>query len=604
MHEMNAVAAGNEADVNSQESLDWLRHSCAHVMAQAVQELYPGTKITIGPAIENGFYYDFDGPHQFTLEDLPKIEKRMLQIAEGNHAFKGEEKSYDDSRRYWEGRGEKYKIELLDGIKAKGEKITHYTHDTFTDLCRGGHVPSTKAIRHFKLLSVAGAYWRGDEKNAMLQRLYGTAWPSKQQLDDYLKMLEQAKARDHRKLGPALDLFSVQDLAGPGLIFWHPKGGLMRMIMEDWLRAAALKRGYQMVYTPHIANVSLWETSGHRSFYKDNMFTEIEVEKADYQLKPMNCPFHILIYKSKLRSYRELPMRLAELGTVYRYERSGVLHGLMRVRGFTQDDAHIFCTPDQIESEVEGCIDFALEVFRAFGFTKYAMEVSTWDPAKRADYSGEAADWERAQAALENVLKRRGIAYKLCVGEAAFYGPKIDVKLIDAIGRSWQLSTVQFDFNLPKKFELEFVSNDGSRRQPLMVHRALYGSIERFFGILIEHYAGNFPLWLSPVQVKILTLTDEQAGAAQALEGRLKAAGLRVCVDLRPEKIGAKIRDAQLEKIPYMVVLGPKDVAAGTLAVRLRSGKQIFGVVEADLVGRLLNEASEMTPTSPPWEQA
>jgi threonyl-tRNA synthetase len=560
-------------------------------MAQAVQELFPGTKITIGPAIENGFYYDFDNKgHQFTLEDLPKIEKRMRQIAEGNHSFKGQEVSYQESKAYWEKRGEPYKLEILEGVK--DGKITHYTHDTFTDLCRGGHTESTKAIRHFKLLAVAGAYWRGDEKNPMLQRIYGTAWGTKDALDGYLKMLEEAKARDHRKLGPALDLFSVQELAGPGLIFWHPKGGRIRLIMEDWLRAEALKRGYQMVYSPHIANVQLWETSGHRSFYKDNMFGELEVEKADYQLKPMNCPFHILIYKSKLRSYRDLPQRFSELGTVYRYERSGVLHGLLRVRGFTQDDAHIFCTPEGIEAEVEGCVDFALEVFRTYGFEKYKMEVSTWDPKKRADYSGEAADWERAQAALENVLKRKEIPYQLIPGEAAFYGPKIDVKLIDAIGRSWQLSTVQFDFNLPKKFELEYVASDGSRQRPLMVHRALYGSIERFFGILLEHYAGAFPLWLSPVQVKVLTLTDEQAEPAKALAGKLEAAGLRVSLDLRPEKVGAKIRDAQLEKTPYMIVLGPKDVAAGTLAVRLRDGRQFFGVTEAEFLAKLTQESA------------
>jgi len=598
---MNVMAEPGEAD-KIKANLDALRHSCAHLMAQAVQELYPGTKITIGPAIENGFYYDFDGPHQFTLEDLPKIEKRMRQIAEGNHEFKGEEQTYEQSKKYWEGRGEKYKLELLEGIKERGEKITHYTHDSFTDLCRGGHVQNTKAIRHFKLLALAGAYWRGDEHNPMLQRIYGTAWPSKKELDDHLKMLEEAKARDHRKLGPALDLFSVQELAGPGLIFWHPKGGLMRMIMEDWLKKEALKRGYQMVYTPHIANVDLWNTSGHRGFYKDNMFTEIEVEKAEYQLKPMNCPFHILIYRSKLRSYRDLPMRLAELGTVYRYERSGVLHGLLRVRGFTQDDAHIFCTPEQIEGEVNGCIDFALEVFKAFGFDKYVVELSTWDPSKPKDYSGEAKDWDAAVSALERVLKQRGVPYTTHKGEAAFYGPKIDVKLIDAIGRPWQLSTVQFDFNLPKKFQLEYVGSDGGRHTPLMVHRALYGSVERFFGILVEHYAGHFPLWLSPVQVKICTLTDEQIPAAQKLEESLKAAGLRVAADYRPEKINAKIRDAQLEKVPYMVVLGPKDVASGTLAVRLRDGRQKFGVTEADFVARLTQEASSKAPTAPSWE--
>ncbi len=595
--------AAVEKDTNSQEYLDALRHSCAHVMAQAVQELFPGTKITIGPAIENGFYYDFDGPHHFTEEDLFPIEKKMRQIAEGNHPFTGEEKSFEESKAFWSQRGEKYKLELLDGIKERGEKITHYKQDSYIDLCRGGHLDSTKGIRHFKLLSVAGAYWRGDEKNPMLQRIYGTAWPSKQQLDDHLKMLAEAKLRDHRKLGPALDLFSIQELAGPGLIFWHPKGGLMRMLMENWLREEALKRGYQMVYTPHIANIDLWNTSGHRGFYKDNMFTEIAVEKAEYQLKPMNCPFHILIYQSKLRSYRELPLRFAELGTVYRYERSGVLHGLMRVRGFTQDDAHIFCTPDQIEGEVNSCIDFALAVFAAYGFDKYVVELSTWDPAKPKDYSGEASDWEKATAALENVLKARGVPYKTCVGEAAFYGPKIDVKLIDAIGRPWQLSTVQFDFNLPQKFQLEYIGPDGQRHRPLMVHRALYGSIERFFGILVEHYAGHFPLWLSPVQVKILTTNETVDAQARALEAKLVKAGLRAVADVGSDKLQKKIKIAQEEKVPYMVVLGPRDIEAGTISVRLNDGRQFQGLKAEDFIAKLVNEvAAKMT--KPQWEAA
>ncbi len=586
-------------DPNSQEALDALRHSSAHVMAQAVQELFAGTKISIGPAIEQGFYYDFDSPHRFTEEDFNAIERRMLQIVEGNHDFSGKEVTYEESKKYWTERGEPYKLELLEQFK--DQKLTHYTHSTFTDLCRGGHTPSTKQIRHFKLLSVAGAYWRGDEKNAMLQRIYATAWPTKDQLTAHLKMLEEAKKRDHRKIGPALDLFSIQELAGPGLIFWHPKGGRMRLIMEDWLRAEALKRGYDMVYTPHIANANLWHTSGHTSFFKDNMFGAMEVEKADYMLKPMNCPFHILIYQSHLRSYKALPLRFAELGTVYRYERTGVLHGLMRVRGFTQDDAHIFCTPDQIESEVEGCVDFALEVFKTYGFTKYAMEVSTWDPEKAGDYSGEAPEWERATRALEGVLKRRAIPYKLMKGEAAFYGPKIDMKLIDAIGRPWQLSTVQFDFNLPKKFNLEFVGADGDRHRPLMVHRALYGSVERFFGILVEHYAGNFPLWLAPMQVKVLTLTDDQVAAGEALVKTLQAAGLRAELDARPEKIGHKIRETTLEKVPYMIVLGPKDVEAGTLAVRLRDGRQFNGLKPNDFVKKLTDEAATKQ-TVPVWE--
>ena len=583
-------------DPNSQEALDALRHSCAHVLAQAVQELFPGTKLTIGPAIEHGFYYDFESEHRFAETDFKAIERKMLQIVEGNHEFKGQEVTYEESRKYWEARGEKYKVELLEGFK--DQKLTHYSHSTFTDLCRGGHTPSTKNIRHFKLLSVAGAYWRGDEKNAMLQRIYGTCWPTKQQLQDHLKMLEEAKKRDHRKLGPALDLFSIQDLAGPGLIFWHPKGGRMRLIMEDWLRAEALKRGYQMVYSPHIANKDLWNVSGHTGFYRQNMFGEIEVEKADYMLKPMNCPCHILIYKSDLRSYKQLPMRLAELGTVYRYERSGVLHGLMRVRGFTQDDAHIFCTPEQIESEIEGCLDFALKVFEVFGFTQYKMEVSTWDPEKPNDYVGEADDWNRATNALVSVLDRRKTPYKLCKGEAAFYGPKIDVKLIDAIGRPWQLSTVQFDFNLPKRFEMEYVGADGQRHRPLMVHRALYGSIERFFGILVEHYAGNFPLWLAPVQAKILTLTEEQDAAALDFQKKLEAAGFRVETDLRRERIGHKIRETTLEKVPYMVIIGPNDVASGTISVRLKDGRQFNGLKAEEFIAKIKAEADEKRTTS------
>ena len=579
-----------------EEYLNALRHSCAHLMAQAVQELFPGTKITIGPAIENGFYYDFDSPHRFTEADFPKIEARMREVAAGRHPFKGEEISFEEARRYWEKRGENYKVEILAGLQ--GQKITHYTHDTFTDLCRGGHVRDTGELLHFKLLSVAGAYWRGDEKNPMLQRLYGTAWPTAAELADHLKMLEEAARRDHRKLGPALGLFSIEEGAGPGLVFWHPKGGRARLLIEDWLRGEALRRGYEMVFTPHIAQAKLWETSGHSKFFRANMFPELELEKTPYQLKPMNCPFHILIYQSRLRSYRDLPLRLSELGTVYRYERSGVLHGLLRVRGFTQDDAHIFCAPESVESEIEGCLDFALAVFKAFGFDQYAVEVSTWDPANASQYSGSAADWESAQGALEKVLKARGIDYRLIRGEAAFYGPKIDVKVIDAIGRSWQLSTVQFDFNLPARFGLEYVAADGSRRRPVMVHRALLGSVERFFGILVEHYAGAFPLWLAPVQVRVLTLSEAQSAEGKALVERLKRAGLRADLESRPETVGKKIRETTLEKIPYAVVLGPKDVAAGTLSVRLRDGRQFQGVKEGDFVGRLEKETRDKSSMS------
>lgn len=585
--------------MNKYQFLDSLRHSCAHLMAQAVQELFPGTKIAIGPAIENGFYYDFDSLHRFTKEDFPAIEKRMREIAKENHAFTVRELSFEESREFWEDRGEKYKLEILDGLK--GQKITHYMHGNYTDLCRGGHLPTTAEVRHFKLLSVAGAYWRGDEKNAMLQRIYGTAWATKEDLEAHLKMLEAAKERDHRKLGATLDLFSIQEEAGPGLIFWHPKGAFIRYIMENWLKAESLGRGYQFVQTPHVAQLGLWETSGHTSFFKQNMFESMRVDDARYQLKPMNCPFHILIYKNRLRSYRELPLRFAELGTVYRYERSGVLHGLLRVRGFTQDDAHIFCAPDSAGTEVERCLDFALQVFSVFGFAQYVVEVSTWDDTNPSAYSGRAEDWENAQAALESVLNRRQIPYKLIAGEAAFYGPKIDIKLIDAIGRSWQLSTVQFDFNLPGKFGLEYVSADGTRKKPLMIHRALFGSLERFFGILIEHYAGNFPLWLSPVQIKILTLTSSEIEPAKFLASNLLRAGLRPETDLRTENINGKIRDAQIEKIPYMVILGPRDVASRTLSVRLRDGRKMSGLNEALFIEKLRSE-NDRKLTCPNWD--
>ncbi|MBI4057204.1 MAG: threonine--tRNA ligase [Elusimicrobia bacterium] len=579
------------------DSLAKLRHSCAHVMAQAVQEIFPGTKITIGPAIENGFYYDFDSEHHFTVEDLAKIEKRMRQIAEGNHEFKGAEVTKEESQKYWKARKEPYKLEILEGLEPP---ITHYTHDTFTDLCRGGHCENTREIRHFKLLSVAGAYWRGDEKNPMLQRIYGTAFHSKEELEEYLHQLEEAKKRDHRKLGTELDLFSIQEEAGPGLIFWHPKGGLVRRMIEDWLRDQLAKRGYDFVFTPHVMRLDLWETSGHTNFYAQNMFSPIEIEKVKYQLKPMNCPGHILIYKNRLRSYRDLPLRFAELGTVYRYERSGVVHGLLRVRGFTQDDAHIFCRPDQIEDEVAGCVDFAKETLKTFGFEKFEIELSTWDPAHPENYTGKPEQWEKAESALVNTLNKMGIPYRRMQGEAAFYGPKIDIKLVDAIRRSWQLSTVQFDFNLPTRFELEYVGEDGRRHQPLMVHRALLGSVERFFGILIEHYAGAFPLWLAPVQVRIMSLTSEQEGYAQDIRKKLSAAGFRADLDVRSEKVGFKVREATLEKIPYMVVVGAKEAAAGTVSLRSRSGQSTNDLSLQEVVQRLKSEVPASPLLSPP----
>jgi len=577
----------DEKNPTSKSSLDAIRHSCAHVMAQAVQELWPGTKITIGPSIEHGFYYDFDSEHRFTEEDLVAIEKRMLEVIEGKHDFHLAEVAKDESLAYWKKREEPYKVEMLETLEGK---VTHCSHDTFTDLCRGGHVDNTRRLRWFKLLSVAGAYWRGDEKNKMLQRIYGTAWADKAALKDHLNKLEEAKKRDHRKIGQELDLFSIQEEAGPGLIFWHPKGGMIRSLIEDWLKRELVERGYSLVYTPHVLRRGLWHTSGHADFYDANMFRPIKIDDVEYQLKPMNCPGHILIYKDSLRSYRDLPLRFAELGTVYRYEKSGVVHGLLRVRGFTQDDAHIFCMPEQVESEVEACVEFAKAVLDSFGFSEFKVELSTWDAAKPGDYAGSADQWANAEGALVNTLERMGIPYARIEGEAAFYGPKIDVKLVDAIGRDWQLSTVQFDFNLPKRFGIEYVAPDGSRQAPVMVHRALLGSVERFFGVLIEHYAGKFPLWLAPVQAKILTITEGEREAAMTLAAELKRRGFRVESDASNDKLNKKVKKATLDKVPYAFILGPKDVEAGTVSVRRRDGKQINGLAPADLFAAMEKE--------------
>ena len=484
------------------EGLDLIRHSTAHLLAYAVKELFPEAQVTIGPVIENGFYYDFSYKRPFTPEDLLAIEKRMAELAKLDLPVTRRVLPRDEAVAYFKHIGEHYKAEIIASIPAD-QDVSLYSEGEFTDLCRGPHVPSTGKLKAFKLMSVAGAYWKGQEGNPQMQRIYGVCFANQQQLDEHLHRLEEAKKRDHRRLGPELDLFSIQEEAGPGLIFWHPKGGLVRKLMEDWLRNELLARGYDLVFTPHIMLKDLWATSGHTNFYKENMFGAVEVEKADYQLKPMNCPGHILIYKSHLRSYRELPVRLAELGTVYRYERSGVLHGLLRVRGFTQDDAHIFCMPEQIESEIEACVDFAFATLKTFGFSEYVVELSEWDPAHPENYAGKREDWERATNALVNTLQRMNVPFKRMLGEAAFYGPKIDIKLIDAIGRPWQLTTVQFDFNLPPRFGLEYVGEDGARHQPLMVHRALWGSVERFFGVLIEHYAGAFPPWLAPVRDQV-----------------------------------------------------------------------------------------------------
>jgi len=552
------------------EAIQVLRHSAAHLLAAAVLDLFPNVKLGIGPPIDTGFFYDFVREEPFTPEDLARIEKKMRDMA--SQDIPNERKMLPKAEaiemyRKWD---QGFKCELVEE-RAIEPMVSFYTTGKFMDFCRGPHVPSTNRIKAFKLMSVAGAYWKGQEGNPQMQRIYGACFYTQQELDEYLHKLEEAKRRDHRRLGAELDLFSVQEEAGPGLIFWHPKGALIRKQMEDWLRDELLRRGYDLVVTPHIMRLDLWKTSGHAGFYKENMFGPIEVEKTDYQLKPMNCPGHILIYKSRLRSYRELPVRLAELGTVYRYERSGVLHGLLRVRGFTQDDAHIFCMPEQIESEVEACIDFAYAVMQTFGFDKYVVELSDWDAKHPENYAGSADDWNRATSALQNTLTKLGVPFKRIKGEAAFYGPKIDVKLIDAIGRPWQLTTVQFDFNLPGRFGLEYVGEDGNRHQPLMVHRALWGSVERFFGILIEHYAGAFPAWLAPVQAEVLPLSEKFSEYAKTVTATLKEAGFRAHLDDRNEKLQAKIRDAQLQKIPYMLIVGGKEAEAGTVSVRHQS---------------------------------
>ena len=552
------------------QALEVFRHSAAHLLAAAVLELFPNVKLGIGPPIEYGFFYEFLRQEPFTPEDLERIEAKMRELAARDLPNERKLLPKAEALELYRKWGQGFKCELVEE-KATEPMVSFYTTGKFIDFCRGPHIPSTGRIRAFKLMNVSGAYWKGQEGNPQLQRIYGACFYTQAELDDYLHKLEEAKRRDHRRLGTELDLFSIQEEAGPGLIFWHPKGGLVRKLMEDWLRDELLRRGYQLVFTPHVMRLDLWKTSGHTSFYRENMFGAIEVEKADYQLKPMNCPGHILIYKSRLRSYRDLPMRLGELGTVYRYERSGVLHGLLRVRGFTQDDAHIFCIPDQIESEIAACMDFAFAVLRTFGFEKYEVELSARDPAHPEHYAGSVEDWQRAEGALVNTLERMKIPFKRMEGEAVFYGPKIDVKLIDAIGRPWQLTTVQFDFNLPPRFGLEYVGEDGGRHQPLMVHRALWGSVERFFGILIEHYAGAFPAWLAPVQAEVLPVSEKSIDYARKVSDALAEAGFRAHLDDRNEKLQAKIRDAQLQKVPYMLVVGGKEAEAGTVAVRHRS---------------------------------
>ncbi|MAR69211.1 MAG: threonine--tRNA ligase [Nitrospina sp.] len=549
--------------------LETIRHSCAHLMAQAVQELFPGTQVTIGPVIEDGFFYDFSRKEAFVPEDLEKIEKRMKELVAADTPIVRSEISREEAIKKFSDMGETFKIEIIESI-ASNEPITLYSQGNWADLCGGPHVESTKKIKAFKLLHTSSAYWRGDERNPVLQRIYGTAWNTEKELRLYLKRLEEAKKRDHRKLGKELDLFSVSDEIGPGLILWHPKGARIRHLMEEFWKKEHFKHGYEMVISPHAAKIDLWNTSGHTEFYKDNMFSNMDIEGREYVMKPMNCPFHIQIYKTKLRSYRDLPVRFGELGTVYRYERSGVLHGLLRVRGFTQDDAHLFCRPSQIEQEITKVLDLIVFILQSFGFHEYKIYLST-RPEK---YVGSDEGWESATKALETALNNKSLDFEVDPGEGVFYGPKIDIKIKDSLNRYWQVSTVQVDFNLPEKFDISYVEEDGQRRQPIMLHRALMGSLERFFGCLIEHYAGAFPLWLAPVQVILLPITDKHAKYAEKIAQQIEESGIRVEKDLRNEKIGFKIREAQIQKIPYMIILGDKEVESSTLGVRRRRSKE------------------------------
>jgi len=580
-----------------------LRHSTSHVMAQAVTQLFPGAKFSIGPAIENGFYYDFELPNGVTFsdDDLERIEARMREIMKANQPFTRSEMSMSEAKELFA--DQSYKVEIIEKVEAAGVDeedsaevsadgvISVYRNtDDFVDMCVGPHVPSTGRLGHFKLQKVAGAYWRGNEKGPMLQRIYGTAWESKQALADHLHQLEEAAKRDHRKLATELDLLSFPSMLGGGLAVWHPKGAIVRKLIEDYSRLRHENGGYSFVYTPHLANSKLFETSGHLGFYADGMYPPMEMDNGTYYPKPMNCPMHCLIFRSRQRSYRELPLRLFELGTVYRYERAGTLHGLMRIRGFTQDDSHIFCTEDQLADEIASLLDFVISVLRAFGFEDFQFYLSTKDPQK---YVGSDEIWEKATDALRAALERHGLAYEIKEGDAAFYGPKIDIDVKDAIGRKWQLSTIQCDFNHPARFELEYVGADNARHQPIMLHRALMGSIERFFGVLVEHYAGAFPVWLAPVQVRLLPVASAHEAYAADVAGQLRAEGVRVDVVEATDQLGKRIRNAKLEKIPYVLVVGDDDVANGTVGVNPRGGDVERGVGVGDFLGRLRIEIDD-----------
>jgi threonyl-tRNA synthetase len=570
--------------MSNEIELEVLRHSTSHVMAQAVIELFPGVKLGIGPAIEDGFYYDFDLPEKLTPEDLPKIEAKMKEIIASKHRFERIEISKEKAIELFEERGEKYKVELLREIV--DNQVSLYKSGSFIDLCRGPHIEHTGHIKAFKLLSIAGAYWHGIETNPMMQRIYGTVFPTPKELDEYLRRMEEAKKRDHRKLGRELDLFSLHEEAGAGLVYYHPKGAIIRNLIEDFLRKENQKRGYEFVYIPHLAKVDLWNTSGHTNYYRENMYF-MQIDEQEYVVKPMNCPGHILIFKRKTRSYRDLPVRYFELGTVYRYEKSGVLHGLLRVRGFTQDDAHIFCREDQLEDEILQVLDFIAYVMKVFGF-EYKVNLST----RPESFAGTIEKWDHATAVLQKSLQDRGLPFEIDPGAGVFYGPKIDIKLKDSLGREWQGPTVQVDFNLPQRFDLAYIAEDGKERTPVMVHRAVLGSLERFIGALIEHYAGAFPVWLAPVQVVLLPISDRHIDYAEKLKQELLEAGARVDLDSRRETIGAKIRDAQKQKIPYMLILGDKEVAAGTAAIRSREKGDLGAKPLADFLFDLKREMS------------
>ena len=591
------------------ENLETIRHSLAHLMAASIQDLRPEARFGVGPVIQDGFYYDVALERPLTPEDLEKIEQEMRRKISGNLDFERTELPIDDAIRRFDGMGQTFKVELLNDLRTRGttavadvedenlvggdvSTVSLYKTGDFVDLCRGPHVANTRAIRPdaFRLTRVSGAYWRGDQSREQMQRVYGVAFGTKNELREYFVRLEEAKKRDHRRLGVELDLFSIDpDTIGGGLVLWHPKGGLVRHLVEEFAKNEHLRGGYDFVYTPHIGRSTLWETSGHLGFYAESMYAPIVIDEQEFYLKPMNCPFHVNIFKNRPRSYRDLPVRLAEWGTVYRYERSGVLHGLTRVRGFTQDDAHLFCRPDQMPSEIDKVIDFSLKILRAFGFDSFRLFLST-RPAKRV---GEESHWDEAEAALEAALSRSGLPFEINEGDGAFYGPKIDIYINDAIGRPWQLSTVQFDFNLPERFDLSYVGEDGGQHRPYMIHRALLGSMERFFGILIEHHAGAFPVWLAPVQAVLIPIADRHVGYCREVGEQLAAVGLRVDVDESPDRMNAKIRKAQVGKVPYMLVVGDREAESGAVSVRLRSGEDLgsrgveeFIAIARETVGR------------------